>query len=595
MKISKSLDFKQEFGRLFRCIFPLFALNFAIYSLIRVVFYVWNIDRLGNIGWSDLLKVFAQGLRFDLAVIFPILLATYLIFLIRPQSVSKILFGVIVLIHTVVLCGNFVDSELVNFIGRRFTKSTLYLVGEGQITNLMKYLWMTLITFTSLSLYLFFNFKFYLRWIRNKFHFQTNFIFLLMMIVLTILFGRGGLQEKPISFVDAKIIDHPFAHQMVLNTTFSALKSFGQKSFERIHFFNEEKMFSELNRNSSLWSQSQIPDFKNKNLVIFILESFSSEYISKENTPFFLKLAADGAYFNKSYANGRRSVEGIASILAGVPALMEEPFLNSEFATNDFVGLGNLFKKKKYHTSFFHGAKNGSMRFDLFARAAGFDYYYGLNEFPDKSKNDGAWGIWDEDFLNWSCDQTTAFQQPFVTAIFTLTSHHPFNIPDHLKPQFGHSNSHPVIQSIKYTDYALKQYFECAQTKPWFKDTLFLFVADHTGPSLDINAGFKSKYEIPILFYSSGKKLNLSTDQFAQQIDLLPTLNDLFDLGLLDSNHLARSLYQPGQKTIALYSDQFYELVGDTDLSDEKLKAIRQYYSQGLFDNRLYYPRNKGF
>ncbi len=201
---------------------------------------------------------------------------------------------------------------------------------------------------------------------------------------------------------------------MVLNSTFSAVKSFGQKSFEKLHFFNSARVISELNLNSDLWTQSEIPDFKNKNLVIIIAESFSTEYISEENTPFFLALAKKGAYFKKSYANGLRSIEGIASILAGVPALMEEPFVNSEFATNDFVGLGNLLKKKNYHTSFFHGAKNGSMRFDLFTKAAGFDHYFGLNEFPDKTKHDGSWGIWDENFLIWSCDQMSAFPQPFA-------------------------------------------------------------------------------------------------------------------------------------------------------------------------------------
>jgi len=590
MNFSKSLDFKQESVLLFRRIFYILALNFLIYTVIRLTFYVWNFERLKNIDISDLIKVFLAGSRFDLAVIFPITLLLYLSLILRPLLLSKIFFWVLTLLHTLILCGNFVDSELVNFVGRRFTKSTLYLIGEGQLTNLMNYFSMTAVTLASLSWYLFFNLKILKTFNKNKFQLKTKYIGLFCLIFLAILFGRGGFQEKPISFVDAKVIDHSFAHHMVLNTTFSAIKSFGQKTFERLNFMSSEKMLSELNLNSELGIVAQIaPEFKNKNLVLFILESFSSEYISDENTPFFLELARQGSYFQKSYANGRRSVEGIASIMAGVPAFMEEPFVNSEFATNDFVGLGQLFKNKKYHTSFFHGAKNGSMRFDLFTRAAGFDDYYGLNEFPDKSKNDGAWGIWDEDFLKWSCEKTTTFQKPFASAIFTLTSHHPFNIPEILKTTLKPGTS-PIIQSIKYTDYALRKYFECAKNQTWYKDTVFLFVADHTGPSLNETASFKSKYEIPILFYSAKSNFKIPTGQYAQQIDLLPTLNDLFDLGLLIQNHLARSLLRPGKKTIALYSDQNFELVGDTDLSDSKLKAIRQYYSQGLFDNRLYYP-----
>ena len=103
-----------------------------------------------------------------------------------------------------------------------------------------------------------------------------------------------------------------------------------------------------------------------------------------------------------------------------------------------------------------------------------------------------------------------------------------------------------------------------------FQDSIFLFVADHTGPSLQTSPSFQSLYEVPILFYSPSGDLNLSTAQFVQHIDLLPTLNDLFDLGLVVENHLSRSLYKVGQKTIALYSDQHFEIVGDTSLDDDE-------------------------
>ena len=163
MNLSKSLDFTQEFGRLFRWIFSVFAVNFVIYSLIRVVFYVWNFQKLENLGAAELFKVFLNGARFDLAVIFPIIFLIYLSLLLKPRFISKIIFGAIILSHTVILCGNFVDSELVHFVGRRFTKSTLYLIGEGQITNLMQYFWMTMITFFALATYLFFNLKILLK------------------------------------------------------------------------------------------------------------------------------------------------------------------------------------------------------------------------------------------------------------------------------------------------------------------------------------------------------------------------------------------------------------------------------------------------
>jgi phosphoglycerol transferase MdoB-like AlkP superfamily enzyme len=593
MNLSKSSDFTQEYKPILKLVLSVLSLNFAIYTVIRTTFYFWNSARLENIPFGELGLVFLQGARFDLAIVFPIVLLCFLLLIFRPVWLSKALMSSFVVFHAIILCGNFVDSELVNFVGRRFTKNTLYLIGEGNITNLMTYFWMTVVTAVSLGFYLYLNFKISQSFYKKSLSIKSKVLGFFCVVILTVIFGRGGFQEKPISFVDAKVIDHPFAHHMVLNTTFSAIKSFGQPTLEKMNYFDQNKIYAELNLNPALWRQTEIPKLKGKNLIIFILESFSSEYITPENTPFFLKLAEKGSYFSKSYANGRRSIEGIASIMAGVPALMEEPFVNSEFATNDFVGLGNLFKKNGYHTSFFHGAKNGSMRFDLFTKAAGFDHYYGLNEFPDKTKNDGAWGIWDEDFLKWTCSQLGTFSAPFAATVFTLTSHQPYNIPENLKQKFS-AGTHPVIQAIKYTDFALEQFFECAKNQKWFADSAFLFVADHTGPSLKTDPTFKSLYEVPILFYAPDTNLNLSTDQYAQHIDVLPTLNDLFDLGLKNENHLSRSLYKVGQKTIALYSDHNFELVGDTSLSDDKLKAIRQYYSQGLYDNRLYAPAMKG-
>ncbi|MBC7458176.1 MAG: sulfatase-like hydrolase/transferase, partial [Bdellovibrionaceae bacterium] len=159
-------------------------------------------------------------------------------------------------------------------------------------------------------------------------------------------------------------------------------------------------------------------------------------------------------------------------------------------------------------------------------------------------------------------------------------------------------NEIPMLKSIHYTDEALQNFFTCAKAQPWFNNTLFIIMADHTGPALKPVSNFKSNFEIPILFYTSDiKKLQgLSNQQLAQQIDILPTLADLIGFPLLNKNHLARSLYEPGQKVIPLFSDQRYELVTDMNKSfnEDRLKAIRQYFSEGLYDNRLYFPMGKG-
>ncbi len=584
----------------------LFISYLAIYTLVRVLFLGWNFHHFSQLSLVELVQVFGHGLRFDLVVIAPMVYLTFLIALIlRNKYLSAFGFGSILLFQIGLLFINFVDIELVNFMGRRFTKSSLYLAGEGNFLNITQYTFLTTMTLLGLITFVFSQWTGYKNLQKDLVQFTKNKTagFIFVGLLLTVIMGRGGFQYKPISFVDAKILPYPYAHHGVMNSGFTFLKSFEKKQFEKVKYFSGEKMLSLLNLNQT--EGLKIQPVKDYNLVIFVLESLSSEYINEKQMPFFSKLKSEGIYFDKAYANGRRSIEGIAAILSGIPALMEEPFLNSEFATNDFVGLGNLLKKKNYYTSFFHGAKNGSMRFDSFSKASGFTDYYGLNEYissgGDADKDhDQVWGIFDKPFLKFTCDQLIKQKQPLASVIFTLSSHQPYKVPDDFLTEYQDMSlpSNPeILKTVTYLDQSLKSFFDCFAENKTFEKTIFVFVADHTGPKLDpSNNSFSDQFHIPILFYTKDKNAinSLQNNQFAQQIDLLPTLNDLFDLGLLNKNHLARSLFFSGPKTIALLSDQRYKLVGDTDLSEDRLKAIQQYFSEGLYDNRLYFPKGSG-
>jgi len=582
-------------------ILGIFFSYILLYFLCRCLFLAWNWSQLSSLGASQIAYAFLNGLRFDFVLIGPLVFFLSIAAALKPAWFRWICFMTIVFLSVALFFINFVDIELLNFTGRRFTRSSLFLASEGQTTNLLHYKFLTIMTFIGLSSLIFVSFFWFKKMVASFTSLRLRFKILgfFFMMFISVVMIRGGFQYKPISYVDAKLIDHPYAHQLVLNSGFTFLKSWGQKTFQRERYFSDQEMLGYLNLNPQLVKSNIVITPQKLNVVIFIVESLSAEYISKEHTPFFLKLADQGVYFDRAYANGRRSIEGIASILSGIPAMMEEPFLNSEFATNEFVGLGHLFKNNRYQTSFFHGAQNGSMRFDVFTKASGFDDYYGKQQYPNSNDDDGSWGIFDGPFFQFQCDQMSKTQQPFASVIFTLSTHQPFKVPTEFEKtyQAASTNEHAILKSFRYFDDSLEKYFNCAKKHDWFNNTLFIFVADHTGPSLDeAKTTFKSKFEIPILFYTPQETIlkNMDRQQYAQQIDLLPTLNDLFDLGLKTKNHLARSLLQSGQKTIALYSDQHYELVGDTELSENHLKAIRQYFSEGLYDNRLYFPQVLG-
>lgn len=569
-----------------------FFLHFAIYSVFRLEFLIWNWPGLKVLSFSQVLQAFLYGIRFDLAALAGTLGLFFLtlLWMQRQKILKAILFIVFGFIYSFLILVNSADLELVNFTGRRFTKSSFFLINEGHITNLiMPYLGMAFITLFLLIFFLTAHFFFYKR-PSSKISFKKKIGLSLLIISLSVIFFRGGFQHKPMAAVEARLFPETIANHLILNSTFTLIKSLNKSPLERVHFFDEKKMLSYLNGPSKSFVAH--PDFQKMNVVIIILESFSQEYTQLKNpefTPFLNQLAQEGVSFKNSYANGRRSIEGIGAILAGIPALMEEPFINSEFSSNEFIGLGHILSRKGYHTSFFHGAKNGSMHFDAFSKSVGIQNYFGENEYPKPQDNDGTWGIYDRPFLAWTCEKMSNFPEPFLSAIFTLSSHQPYNIPSN---EFHPEGDHPILKTIHYTDSALKKFMACAKGKRWFKNTLFIFTADHTGPSLNPNASLKSKFEIPLIFYTANalKLKGINPNQNAQQIDILPTLLETLGIEQKFTSYLSRSLWQKGAKVIPLYSDGVYELEGDVRDDKEQLKAIRQYFSEGLFDNRLYYP-----
>jgi phosphoglycerol transferase MdoB-like AlkP superfamily enzyme len=447
--------------------------------------------------------------------------------------------------------------------------------------------------------------------------------------------ARGGLQKKPIGFAHAQIFSLPMMNNLVLNSSFTILQTVKRKSLERSEFFeSQEQMLAAMN--GHLPGPSLLEGFRPKqkqNIVLIILESFALEYMGPGDgyAPFLNSLASKGLFFQNHFANGRRSIEGIGAILGGIPALMEEPFLSSQYMSNYFVGLGSKLKELGYHNSFFHGAENGTFYFDSFTRSVGIDHYFGSNEYPNKSDFDGTWGIFDEPFLKFMAGKLNEFPQPFFSTVFTLTSHNPFPIPDKYKDHFPKGTGE-IHESIGYTDFALEQFFKEASLQSWYNNTLFIITADHAYKSW--RQGWDNEvsgYRIPlILFHPQWKAPKVDTEEITQQIDILPTILDFVGLREKERNYLARSVFVPGERTALILGDHKYHLVGrdyfltyqrrgpavDADFkffsrkdlgetaplldpADKRekyiqtLKASIQYFSQGLWDNKIYYPSGR--
>lgn len=351
---------------------------------------------------------------------------------------------------------------------------------------------------------------------------------------------RGGLAHniRPITMSNAyQYVDRPVQAAAILNTPFCAIRTAGHKSLTVPKYYSAQEL-------EEIYTPVTAPDttatFQPRNVVVFILESFGSEYIGAMNpdkegihdcTPFLNSLMSKSLSFSSSLANGRKSIDAMPSVLSGIPMIKEHFFLSSTMLTKDVSGLAEELGHKGYYSAFFHGADNGSMGFQSFSRVIGFQDYFSLEDFEADAtygghdKFDGYWAIWDEEFLQFMCDRIGTFSQPFVASVFTASSHHPYNIPEQYGNVFLNEGGLPIYRGIKYSDNALRLFFEKAAGEPWFENTLFVLTADHT--NLSEHPDYQSDYgqfRVPIIFYSPSDSIEGVRQCLAQQSDILPSV-----------------------------------------------------------------------
>ena len=404
---------------------------------------------------------------------------------------------------------------------------------------------------------------------------------LVVAVPLCVAGMRGGFTTavRPITVSNAnQWVSRPMDAALVLNTPFSLLRTLGKDVFHVPDYYDDaselEAVYSPVHQPAD-----SVP-FVKKNVVVLIVESFGREYIGAYNhdleggnyrgyTPCIDSLLSRSLTFTHTYCNGRKSIDGMPSILSSIPMFVE-PFFLTPASMNHVSGIARLLGDEGYETAFFHGAQNGSMGFQAFARGTGFQRYYGRTEFNEDSRFDGdkdfdgTWAIWDEPFLQFYCAKMSEMREPFMTAVFTASSHHPFVVPEQYKDRYREEHL-PIQKCIRYTDMALGRFFEQASRQPWYDNTIFVLTSDHTNQSdhaeyqTDLG-GFCS----PILIFDpSGQLVRPGIeDKVAQQIDILPTLMGLLGYPRPYVAFGKDVLHTPADETWAVnYLNGIYQLV----------------------------------
>jgi len=435
-----------------------------------------------------------------------------------------------------------------------------------------------------------------------------NYFVLLLSVYITVIIGRGGYQLKPVNIIDSTNYSSIENAPAVLNSAFTILKTYNLKGVEKKAYFSESELDTYFNPIQT--SRPQAILNSKPNVVFVLFESFGSMYVGPNNSesysPFLDSILRQSMYFEDAIANSRTSMDAIPSVVSSIPTWMNESFILSSYSGNKIQSIPSILKKSGYSSLFFHGATNGSMRFDAYSSKAGFDNYFGRTEYNNEKHFDGNWGIWDHKFLPWTIDRMDESKKPFFSLIFTISSHHPFSIPKEFRSKVKKNKEDPICGTISYADLAFKAFWEKAKTKKWFKNTLFIFCADHVGPTNRNNrVSLNHSYRIPIAFYHpSGKLPQIPENTGFQQIDILPTLLDLmniktkfyaFGTSYFNPKKQPKLVYsqenlicfRPG-KTPLTWNDRIQKKWNKEDqLVIRQMKAIYQRYSNDLIENQM--------
>jgi glucan phosphoethanolaminetransferase (alkaline phosphatase superfamily) len=517
------------------------------YFISRCIFVCLNSNHFAGLSFFEFLRIAFFALRFDLSSLLA-LNGFYIILLLLPLPIwrmpqwQKILQIIFIIINALAFSFEISDWAYFPFNFKRSTADVLKLITRKSdfIALLPSYLlnywyvpfaavlFVWLFVKVNKKICLFSPLNFY----KQKYNLKT---FIVQTIILGITAGlsvigiRGGLQYVPIGIRNAIQVAESKYTPIVLNTPFSIINSYADNALEDVHYFTDNNLRNYINT-SKHFTEKQ---FKPKNVVVIILESFSKEFTGigglKSYTPFLDSLMNQSLVCTNAYANALRSAEGIPAILAGIPSLQEEPFTTSLYGTNQITSLPNQLHQEGYSSTFYHGGTNGTMSFDVFTANAGFQKYNGRTEYNNERDYDGNWGIWDEPFLQYVAhDISSNLKEPFCAAMFTLSSHPPYKLPKEYKDHFpkGTLAIHPCVG---YTDNALRKFFATAAQQKWYKNTLFIITPDHCSPMSDNNyyQSKQGKYAIPIVFFAPGDAtLKGAHKELTQQIDILPSVLD---------------------------------------------------------------------
>ncbi|HTL09108.1 MAG TPA: sulfatase-like hydrolase/transferase [Chitinophagaceae bacterium] len=584
-----------------------FAYLLLLYLLLRCIFFLRYFHSNEFTG-KNILLAYYWGLRIDISALFyinlPFILCYFFLFNWLPALQRKrCAVWLPAIINLPWLAVNMIDLVYFRFNLRRSTIDLLSVLPGSvpAIPGFIKAWWWVLGLFLLLSIISVaaFNYIFRAENGAPNHRFLANLAAAACFLLPLGILARGW-SERPI-IPSTTLLYLPVQMQpLATNSTFTFLYSIVKRQTR----LKEKDYFSPGQLQQLFTARKSYPGdsaFRSMNVVLLVLESFAKEYVTNKDplraaTPFLDSIMAQSIVCNNAFANGQESNKGLVAILASLPPFFDEPFYNSPYGNNRLRGIGSILKEKGYNTSFFMGAGYDHFGFARLARIVGIDKYYSMRDYGNNQHFDGNWGIFDHYFLPYAARQMDAMQKPFFSTVFTISTHAPYTLPDSLRQQFTLPGQGIEQNSMSYLDYSLRLFFNEIKNKDWYKNTLFVFTADHNifWYQHERFTLYKS-FEVPIFFYLPGQPRHQEINAPVQQLDVVPSILHLlhypqpfmsFGQSVFDSSR---------QRLVINHFSSYYQLIDSSFLlgyneSTERTEWYYNYKKDPALQHNLFSP-----
>ncbi|RFS26326.1 alkaline phosphatase family protein [Chitinophaga silvatica] len=591
------------------------ALLLILSFLVRTTLLIWAYPQSG-LTISDIPGIYLKGLVYDIGVALFFTLGYSIYLLILPARLNNSVFNKVftytaVFLATMILVFSFFAeftfwgeySARFDFIAVDYLIYTYEVISNINQSYPLPLLIGGVIIVTALLVWGLNRLGFFRSSFQSKTPFGTR------LLITVCLLGIAVLHIFYINNMWAEKSSNRYAQELSKAGVYSFVSAYlnNELAYDKYYLQENEQaafslMRSELTEANSTFSQNnnsllrQITDTATRiapNVIMVTIESFSADFMERFGntqriTPVLDSIAKQSVFFTNMYATGTRTVRGMEALSLAVPPTPGQSIVRRKKNESLFT-VGYIFKRAGYEPTFFYGGDGYFDNMNKYFGNNGYDIMDRLRHnlvddhittvrknIPDEAVQfENAWGICDEDIYEAvikSADQKYADGKPFYDFVMTTSNHRPFTYPEK-KIDIPSGSSREG--AVKYTDYAIGEFIKKAATKPWFKNTVIIFVADHCASSAGKNEIEISKYHIPCMIYNLPSTAPQEVDKMCSQIDLYPTLLNLlhwsYDSKLFGKNVLAAD-YQP-RAMVSTYQKLGYLVPGKFIILSPQQKA----------------------